>query len=125
MEFDKLMMNFRHQVQLLMSDTDTQFATNWEADMAALAIAFVGCCCVVAMFHRAVRDTVLERIAFAGMALGAFSRAMYIFGEGAIPLDGAWLCYSLAFYCAVLIWKYAFVIPHRPDYKEPEDMPDY
>lgn len=117
--------SFRDRIIELANSPGEHWASHGESDLAALAIFFVGCCCVFAMFYHSIRDTVLERIAFAFIALGAFSRAIYIFSVGEIPLDGAWLCYALAFYCAVIIWKHIYVIPRRPDYKPPEQMPHY
>ena len=115
----------RQRISEVLNDAGGHLATYWQSDLAALSIFFVGCCCVLAMFCNRIRDTVPERIAFGAVALGAFSRAAYIFASGEIPLDGAWLCYSLAFYCLVLIWKYVWVIPRRPDYRQDSELPHY
>lgn len=111
-----------------MRDYASSHVTYWVgfpwSDIAAAAWLYVAVISTGACVSR-WRHTVMERIAMAAVALGAFSRAFTIFGRQEVAWDGAWLALTCAFYATVLTWKYLFIIPRRPDYTPPDDMPKY
>lgn len=91
----------------------------------SLCLGFVGVCALAAIIKNIFRDTVLERICIAGISMGCMSRAWYVYHVNDVPADFVWLAAFLALYCIALIIKHVWVIPNRPDYKPPDQMPRY
>lgn len=94
------------------------------ADLAIIGWLIVGITTTVAVFAPRVRDTVLERICLAAIAIGAISRAIFIYVRSEVPSDGAWTAITLGIYCIVLWWKYCYVIPRRKDFKPDDELED-
>jgi hypothetical protein len=98
-----------------------------QAPWAWLSVAgglIVGISTTVAVFAPRVRDTLLERICLASISIGAYSRAIFIYVNAEVPVDGAWTAITLGIYCLVIWWKYCYVIPRRKDFKPDSELED-
>ena len=99
-----------------------------DLDLTHLSAAcwfFVGITALVASFTGYVRKTVMEVVALAGVSLGAFSRAYYVFVRHTIQPDALWISIALALYCLAMWHKMLFVVPNRPDYRPPRKSKFY
>jgi hypothetical protein len=89
------------------------FVDHWWIIFGALAWFMIMGFATWATFSSSIRDTVMERIALAVIAITAASRGFFIVERGEVPLDGVLAPMAIAFYCVVIWYKHRFIIPRR------------